>query len=219
MHFTRTILLSGGKLVYSGRRRYLPDFFRESGCDLGAPGFGDSGTISPSTLSPISSPAGGGSPVGVDTTLNAHTHNALSPIGSPGGSDSGDDKQQKRENVNNVADRMMDWMTVKEHAEALSSAFLTSDFSTSLIAEIERGAKLTALSNARIAAHGEEIEIMDASDGTAPTSRSFLAQVRIVFRRECTSLWRSSGAFQLPVVCLCCTSIIYGATFYQVSAY
>jgi len=55
VHFTRTILLSSGELVYSGRRRYLPDFFRESGCDL-------------------SQGSTAGSPTG-----------ALSPIGSPGG--------------------------------------------------------------------------------------------------------------------------------------
>jgi len=41
------------------------------------------------------------------------------------------------------------------------------------------------------------------------------AQVRIVFRREVTSLWRSSAAFHMPVLCLAINSVIFGSVFFQ----
>ena len=180
VHFTRTILLSGGELVYSGRRRYLPDFFRESGCDIGG----------------VSAEAGALSPAG--------------SISSPG-------TASKRENIKNLADKMMDWITVKEHADALSAAFKKSDFHASLLSEIKRGKALATLSAAKLAAKDghQEVEILDASDAEAPTARSLCAQVRIVFRREFTSLWRSFGAFHMPVVATIISAVIQGLTFWQ----
>ena len=180
VHFTRTILLSGGELVYSGRRRYLPDFFRESGCDIGG----------------VSTEAGALSPAG--------------SISSPG-------TASKRENIKNLADKMMDWITVKEHADALSAAFKKSDFHASLLSEIKRGKALATPSAAKLAAKDghQEVEILDASDAEAPTARSLCAQVRIVFRREFTSLWRSFGAFHMPVVATIIIAVIQGLTFWQ----
>ena len=160
VHFTRTILMSGGKLVYSGRRRHLSDFFRESGCELDSNG-------------------------GRQVALTA----------------------ENRENIANVADAIMDWITVKEHALALGEAFRTSDFHTNLMADIARGAVETT---AKV--EQEEVEIV-VSDG--PPARSFYAQVFVVLRRDLTSLLRSFGAFHIPILATIMTSLILGAAFYQ----
>lgn len=136
--FTRTILLSGGKLVFSGRRRELPAFFLTSGCNVGA------------------------------------------DIGKE-----------------NVADKLMDWITVPEHSTALGQAFLTSRERQSMFNEIDRG-PLLPTNAAGSPAKEELIEALDAR--ATPKSRSFLAQVRIVFRREMICLWRSRTAFHMPFV-------------------
>jgi ABC-type multidrug transport system ATPase subunit/1-acyl-sn-glycerol-3-phosphate acyltransferase len=161
--FTRVILLSGGQLVYSGRRRHLPAFFKESGCDIG----GDQ-----------------------NASLLA--------------------RQGEIENLVNVADRLMDWITVPAHAAALSVAFRKSDFHCNLLAEVQRKIDPRQMV---LNANASEVEAVDASG--APISRSFAAQVSILCRREGVSLWRSFGAFQLAVIAALMNCVLFGAVFWQ----
>jgi len=168
--FTRIILLAGGKLIFSGRRRRLPGFFRRAGCDIGVPLTpAAAGTTSPTVVSPFT---------------------------------------PSLKEIETIADQphvMIDWISVPEHANAIAECFRKSELFATLRTEIDQPVVFSS----------KEHE-MDATDAAqAPKTRRLCEQIRVLGRREALCLWRGRSAFQAASFACLCSSVLFGAVFFQ----